>query len=42
MHRAGKHVKVHQVRGDVQEARLERGRKAFWEAALDYDEQCRP
>ena len=33
--RAGKHMKVHQVRQYVQEARLERGRKAFWEAALE-------
>ena len=33
--RAGKHTKVHQVREYVQEARLDRGRKAFWEAALE-------
>lgn len=28
-------MKVYQVREYVQEARLERGRKAFWEAALE-------
>ena len=33
--RVGKHMKVYQVREYVQEARLERGRKAFWEAALE-------